>query len=174
MSRRSGPRAALRTARGILLATCSAALSVSAHALGGGHLPDAPTTVLLSALIGWAATAAADRTRGVTGVMAVLGTGQLLLHVALAGMSGHSSTSAAMIAAHVVATACTALLIAHAESMLAVAVAALELLLPRVSVTVPVPPATARPAAVRPVDLTPLAQRLLRSVHGRRGPPRYS
>ncbi|MFF5989693.1 hypothetical protein [Prauserella flavalba] len=169
---RSGPsRSALRSARGVLLAISSAALATSAHGFADGELPHPATTVLLSVLIGWVSTAAADRTRGLPGILLVLGGAQLVMHLVLTELSGHATGGAGMTLAHVLATLGTALLLAHAESMLLVVVATLRLLLPRVWSPAPVPSATVARATVRPAGGTHVVDVLLRRVHGRRGPP---
>ncbi|MBK1784482.1 hypothetical protein [Prauserella cavernicola] len=171
MSSSSPSRAALPTARGVLLATSSAALAISAHGSADGEFPHLTTTILLTAVIGWAATAAADRTRGVAGVLLVLGSAQLAMHLVLTELSDHAAGGMGMTLAHVVATVVTALLLAHAESMLLAAVATLYLFLPLVWSAPPVPSATPGRTVVRPAGGVAFAEVLLRRVHGRRGPP---
>src|SRR5438067_2827992 len=117
VSRRQDRHAALRGGRGGLLAISSAGLAISAHALAGGGFPDTALTIVLTALIGWIGTALAGKTRGPAGVLAILGTGQLAMHVVLTELMGHMSTSVPMFLAHCAATVTTAVLLAHAESM---------------------------------------------------------
>ncbi|PXY32736.1 hypothetical protein BAY60_05285 [Prauserella muralis] len=164
----------MRQARGVLLSLASAALAVSAHALADGELPHLSTTVVLTALIGWVSTAAADKTRGLPGILLVLGGAQLVTHLVLAELSGHAAGGPAMTASHVAATACTALLLAHAESMLLTAVSALRLLLPVAWTPAPVGAPAVRRAVVRPAGGEPVVDVLLRRVHRRRGPPALS
>lgn len=156
------------------MSLASAALAVSAHALAGGGLPHLSTTVVLGILIGWVSTAVADRTRGLPGILLVLGSAQLLTHLVLAELSGHAAGGPAMTASHVVATVFTACLLAHAESMLLTAVAALSVLLPVVWGPVPVGAPAVRRSVVRPAGGTTVVDVLLRRVHRRRGPPALS
>ncbi|MFC4005162.1 hypothetical protein ACFS2C_26850 [Prauserella oleivorans] len=174
MSRRSQLHRALSTARGVLLAVSSAALSVTAHGLAGGGVPHPATTLLLTVLIGWVGTAAADRTRGTRGILLVLGCGQMATHLLLAELSGHPGEPPTMLAAHAVATVLTAMLLAHAESMLAVALAALRRLLPLALRLAPVPSAPALPTLALPAGATTVVEVVLRRMHGRRGPPALS
>jgi hypothetical protein len=85
----------MRVVRGGLLAISSAALAVSAHVLADGGLPDAAMTVLLTVLIGWTATALAAKTRGPVPTVAVLGAGQLVMHVVLSTLATHPEPHAA-------------------------------------------------------------------------------
>lgn len=161
-----------RRIRGVLLAGCSAALTVSAHTLADGHLPQLPTTVLLTVLIGWISTAAAEHTRGFGGILLVLGGAQLVSHLVLGELSGHPGGDIAMLASHVVATVLTALVLARAESVLSSGMAAIRLLLPSVWLSAPPPPAAVAVAATRPTGDGHAIEVLLHRVHRRRGPPR--
>jgi hypothetical protein len=172
-------RSALRVVRGGLLAFSSAALAVSAHALAGAGLPDASMTVVLTILIGWIATALAGRTRGPLGALALLAPAQLLMHVVLGALMAHPGGpgtatggvhGAAMTAAHAAATVLTAALVAHAESMLRIAVASLRLLLPVVWTPAPIPAAAPAPPLPHRAG-TDAVTVVLRRVRGRRGPP---
>ncbi|GAA1967151.1 hypothetical protein [Amycolatopsis minnesotensis] len=175
MSRHPNGRNPLRVARGGLLAASSAALAVSAHAFADGVLPDTALTVLLTLLIGWVATALADRTKGPLGAFAVLGAGQLVMHVVLSDLMDHGTSSrvdgAVMTAAHVVATGIAAVLVTTAESMLRAAVSALWLFLPTVWRPAPVPTGPVAPTAARPAADCPHVGVVLRRVCARRGPP---
>ncbi|SFJ56705.1 hypothetical protein SAMN05421835_106271 [Amycolatopsis sacchari] len=172
MNRPRARHGASRVARGALLALSSAGLAITAHALADGGLPDTALTLLLTALIGWIGSALAERTRGPLGVLAVLGTAQLAMHLVLTGLMDHGTATPGMYLAHAVATALTAGLLSHAESMLRVGVARLWLLLPVVWHPAPV---AAGPVPVPvPAPDVPLVSVLLRRVHGRRGPPARS
>ncbi|QWF80339.1 hypothetical protein [Amycolatopsis sp. CA-230715] len=174
MSRHPNGRNPLRVARGTLLAASSAALAVSAHAFADGGLPDTALTVLLTLLIGWVATGLTDRTTGPLGAFAVLGAGQLVMHVVLSDLMDHGTSQvdgAVMTAAHVVATGIAAVLVATAESMLRTAVAALRLLLPTVWRPAPVPSGPVQATAARPSADCPHVGVVLRRVCARRGPP---
>ncbi|RZQ62218.1 hypothetical protein EWH70_21585 [Amycolatopsis suaedae] len=164
--------------RGGLLAVSAPALAVSAHSLGGGGTPDLSLTLLLTVLTSWVATELAERTRGPLGMLAVLGTGQLVMHIVLTDLipHGHGASTVngwTMTAAHVVATCLTAGMLSAAERWLVAAAAGMRRLMPVVRLSAPVPPRPQRPAvtfAPGP-ELTPL---LVRRVHGRRGPPVHS
>ncbi|WP_024876940.1 hypothetical protein [Saccharomonospora piscinae] len=172
MSRSRAPDRALRGIRGVLLASCSAILSVTAHTLGGGHLPHLVPTVAMTVLIGWVSTALASQTRGRGGILLVLGGAQLVTHLVLGELSGHAVEGPAMLACHVVATVVTALVLAHAEAMLAVAISALWAL--RVLFVVvcgsPAPEGTA-PLGGTPQGAFRAVEVLLRRAHPLRGPP---
>jgi hypothetical protein len=162
---------ASRLLRGGLLALCSAGLAITAHTLADGALPDTSLTLLLTALIGWTGAALAEKTKGPLGVLAVLGTAQLAMHLVLSELMGHAAHAHPnMYLAHAMATLLTAGLLSHAETMAGFAVARLWLLLPVVWRPAPVPAAGALFAAA-PAAETPLISVLLRRVHGRRGPP---
>ena len=162
--------------RGCLLTTASAGLGTTAHALADGTLPDLPMTALLTALIGWTSTSLAHRTRGAVGILAILGSGQLAMHLVLTDLVGHGhqapGASNTMTTAHVLATILTAVVLARAETLLLLVEATLRLVLPTVHGPAPVPagprPATSPQAGPRPLDL------YFRRAHGRRGPPATS
>ncbi|MFC4083972.1 hypothetical protein [Amycolatopsis samaneae] len=161
-----------------MLAVSSAALAVTAHALADGGVPDAALTLLLTGLIGWTATALAGKARGPLATIALLGGGQLVMHLVLTTLAGHDLPAAGagvtMIAAHVVATVCTALLLARADAMLLAALSGLRAVLPLLFGTVPVPAAAPAPLPVRTAGPGHLLDVQLRRAHGRRGPPRHS
>ncbi|MBO0839479.1 MAG: hypothetical protein J2O49_01475, partial [Sciscionella sp.] len=161
--RRVAPRRAqhhpvARVLRGTLLAGCSSALAIAAHAIGGGGLPDAGVTALLTVLIAAGGIALADRQRGTVAILTALGVSQLGMHemlgvladpgMANAGMA-HMSTMPApsasyasmihpstihptvMLAGHALAVLITAWLLAGAESAIFGLAGALCGLLPR-------------------------------------------
>ncbi|MFI6030922.1 hypothetical protein [Amycolatopsis magusensis] len=180
MSRVRSEHSALRVVRGTLLASASAALAVTAHGLADGALPSPSLTLLLTALIGWTSTALADRTKGLPGILLVLGPAQVVMHFVLTELSGHTSVHSgsgvlegtlSMTAAHTLAVLGTAVLLAHAESLLAVVVASLRLLLPVVWTAVPVSGGPVRPVTVHPELSAGAIPVFLRTVLGRRGPP---
>ncbi|WP_020669001.1 hypothetical protein [Amycolatopsis nigrescens] len=166
-----------------MLAVSAAALAVTAHAAAGGGVPDVSLTLLLTVLIGWVATSLAGRTRGLPGILAVLGAAQLIMHLVLTELMGHSGHSGLgvppaglMTLAHVLATAGTALLLAHAERMLLAVAAGLRLLLPVLWRHAPVPhgPARALPGVPDAAPGHLEMSVLLRRVCARRGPPACS
>ncbi|NKQ53381.1 hypothetical protein HFP15_10860 [Amycolatopsis sp. K13G38] len=157
--------------RGVLLASSSAGLAVTAHALADGELPNTALTLLLTALVGWTGSALAEKVRGPLGILAVLGVAQAAMHLVLTELAGHMGPAHAdMYLTHATATAVTALLVARAEWMLRVAVSRLGLL-PLVVRGQPPVPAGPAPAPVVCAPDVPLMSVLLKRVHGRRGPP---
>ncbi|MDV6010883.1 hypothetical protein F8178_00030 [Haloechinothrix sp. LS1_15] len=164
-----------------MLAASATTLGIAAHAAAGGGLPDASVTVVVLALIGWAATSLADRARGVPATVAVLGTAQLVMHGALTVLGPHgghheAATTAgavAMAAAHAAATLLTALLLTRAERGIRLVCSSLRRILPRVWQSPPPVPA-AVPAGVPVLAggfLLPAYRVHFRRICGRRGPP---
>lgn len=159
--------------RGAFVGSASGAVSIAAHALGGGTVaPDQATLALLLAactLVGFLVTAVRSR-HGAAEVMAMLGIGQAIGHMALSLGHHHSGgMTAVMLVAHLIAIPVGALLIhgaeiaaARAASSVRRAVVALETL-PYLSLS----PVVAVPAgsAATPRRL------LLSSGIGTRGPP---
>ncbi|WP_308216343.1 hypothetical protein [Prauserella aidingensis] len=178
MRTRTPPGRLMPAVRGVLLAATSAALSVTAHGAAGGGLPHPATTVVVSSLTGWVATATAHRARGIRGILLFLGSGQLAAHVLLTTLSGHGGEGPAMLAGHALATVATACVLAHAEAVLARASTAVRAILP--VVTWRWRPCrrpqhvAAHPPLALPDAATTVVEVLLRRVHGRRGPPAVS
>lgn len=177
--------AVLGATRGVLLAVCAAALSVTAHWLADGGLPDPAMTVLLAGLFGWTATALARKARGAVATLTLLGAAQLVMHLLLTTLAGHDghaghdmgampgSTGLGMVTAHAVATVLTALLLARADATLLTVLAVLRAFLPRLLTPLPIP---AAPALV-PVRVDAPGHLVgvdLRRIRGRRGPPVHS
>jgi hypothetical protein len=172
--------AVLGATRGVSLAVCATALSVTAHRIADGGLPDPAMTVLLAGLFGWTTTALARKARGTTATIALLGAAQLVMHLLLTTLAGHhdmyampGSTGLGMVTAHAVATVLTALLLARADAMLLAVLAVLRAILPRLLTPLPVP---AAPASV-PVRVDAPGHLVgvdLRRIRGRRGPPGHS
>jgi hypothetical protein len=171
-------RAALSATRGSLLAVTSATLSVTAHVLADGELSDPALTVLLTGLIGWIATALAGKARGPVATLALLGAGQVVMHLVLVTLAGHDmygmpgrAGGLTMLAAHAIATLLTALLLAKADAMLLAVLSAVRAILPWLLPALPVP-AAAPVAMPARTDVPPhLVGVDLRRIHGRRGPP---
>jgi hypothetical protein len=164
-----------------LLAVSAAALSVTAHRLADGGLPDPAMTVLLTGLFGWTATALTRRARGTVATITLLGAAQLVMHLLLTTLSGHhdmytmpDTTGLGMVGAHAVATVLTALLLARADATLLTVLAVLRAFLPRLLTPLPVP--VAAPALVPARTAAPghLVGVDLRRIRGRRGPPVHS
>ena len=181
MSTPARHRGALAAVRGGLLALSSASLAVTAHAAADGGLPDPALTLLLTGLLGWTATALADRARGRLGTIAVLGAGQLVMHLVLTTLGGHDPSGAAtapdgwaMTAAHAAATVLTALVLARADAMLLAVLRAVRMILPLLVPPLPVPVGAPLVARRRPDNAVPRTQLELRRVRCRRGPPACS
>jgi hypothetical protein len=160
-----------RPLRGLLVAVCTAALTVTAHTLADGQVPHPWVTVLLTVTLGGFSTALAERTRGFAGVLVALGSGQVLAHLALSALSGHHGGGLAMTLSHAVATGGTAVVLVHAESVVRVALACLRTLLPPVWRPHPIPWPEPVSGRVRPAADTQVTGILLQRVHPRRGPP---
>jgi hypothetical protein len=169
--------AALGAVRGSLLAVSSAVLSVMAHHLADGGLPDPALTMLLAGLVGWTATALARKARGPLATIALLGSAQVIMHLVLTTLSRHDMSGPgnysglAMFTAHAIATLLTALLLARADAMLLTVLAVLRAILPRLLAPLPVPaaaPVRLPAPAWAPGHLIGID---LRRAYGRRGPP---
>ncbi len=155
--------------RSAVLAGLSALLAAVGHTAGGGTLPDLAVLLPLLPLLAWAFTGAASRCGSLAGTVAVLATGQFVLHSAIELL--HASHSGPrMLAMHAVATAIVALALRHADRGAAALMAALRRVLPRRLV----PPPADRPLPVLAVPGPALPARLARAfavAHSRRGPP---
>ncbi|WP_326960758.1 MULTISPECIES: hypothetical protein [unclassified Arthrobacter] len=90
--RTAAPFHALRT---VMVALTVLSLAAGAHALSGGALPAPGILLALLALTGLAATAATRLKLNLPVLAALLGAGQLVLHEALTGFSGHAVSAAA-------------------------------------------------------------------------------
>ncbi|HWM04719.1 MAG TPA: hypothetical protein VNP92_20470 [Actinophytocola sp.] len=183
MSRATAPGAP--GARGWLLASCSAALAIAAHASAGGNLSDSALTVLLTAVLAWGGTALARR-GGLVVLVGVLGATQLAQHLLLTEIAGsthgHSLTPPPvdgwlMFATHAVATLLSALLVLRADAALGAVHAAVAWMVGRLQALCPARPEAATANLVaRSVPARPgvLLEVLLRQVSARRGPPARS
>jgi hypothetical protein len=173
--------AVLGATRGVLLAVCAAALSVTAHRLADGGLPDPAMTGLLTALFGWTASTLARRARGPVATITLLGAAQLVMHLLLTTLADHHDMAAApggtgfgMVAAHAFATLVTALLLARADATLLTVLAVLRAILPRLLTPLPVPSAAPVLVPARVAGPDHLVGVDLRRIRGRRGPPEHS
>jgi len=172
--------AVLGAARGALLAVSAGTLSVTAHQLADGCLPDPAMTVLLSSLFGWTAAALARKARGTVATIILLGAAQLVMHLLLTTLADHGDmyttpgSGLAMLAAHGVATVLTALLLARADAMLLTVLAVLRAILPRLLTPLPVPAAAPALLPARVDGADHLVGVDLRRIRGRRGPPVHS
>ncbi|MEC3982110.1 hypothetical protein [Amycolatopsis sp. H20-H5] len=164
-----------------MLAVSSAALTITAHAVADGGMPDPALTLLLTALIGWTAAALAGKARGPLATAAVLGGGQVVMHLVLTSLDTHAGMSGAamgggmtMTAAHGSATILLALLLARADALLLTVLSCLRALLPLVHRPLPVPVAAPSPVLALPAGPGHLLDVVLCRVQGRRGPPVWS
>lgn len=149
-------------------------MAVSAHALGDGHLPALGLTALLMVLVGWVSAAAAEYIQGPGGILLLLGGAQLVTHFLLGGMTGHGGSGLPMTVSHVGATLLTALLLARAETLLAVAASAVRRLLPQGWREPDAPAAHVYGVVVHAPGGELVLQVLLRRICRRRGPPSLS
>jgi len=175
--------AVLGATRGVSLAVCAAALSVTAHRLADGGLPDPAMTALLTGLFGWTAAALARKARGPLATIALLGAAQLVMHLLLTTLAEHhahdmaatpGTTGPGMVFAHAIATVLTALLLARADTMLLTVLAVLRAILPRLLTPLPVPSAAPALVPARTAGPDHLVGVDLRRIRGRRGPPVHS
>ncbi|MFF1611055.1 hypothetical protein ACFVYA_25020 [Amycolatopsis sp. NPDC058278] len=166
-----------------MLAVSAGALSVTAHRLADGGLPDPAMTVLLTGLFGWTAAALTRKARGPVATVALLGAAQLVMHLLLTTLAGHHAhdmdavpgpTGLGMTAAHTIATLLTALLLARADTMLLTVLAVLRAILPRLLTPLPVPSAAPALVPARTAGPDHLVGVDLRRIRGRRGPPGHS
>lgn len=156
--------------RGVTLTLLVALLTASGHVAAGGGLPDLSLLVVVVPLLGAAFVAMAERTRSFSGTVAVLATGQLVLHATLAALHPMAAGDRAMLAAHVLVTLVTAVAVRYADAAVLAIAAVLRRVVPR---RLPPPPAD-RPLPARPVpplDLPARRARRLAVADVRRGPP---
>ena len=161
----------LRTLRGAALALTSAALTITAHGLGGGEISEFIHALPLVALIAFAAASLADKRTGKLSIIAGLGTAQLAQHLLLTWVNHeHTNTlTGQMFVAHLVAATLTGLLLFHAENALFRLFAAVTRLIPRRLTPLPVT------TPVRTFTSTPYVRNAhhtdLRRANGLRAPP---
>ncbi|MEK6439215.1 hypothetical protein [Pseudonocardia sp. T1-2H] len=68
----------------------SALLAIAAHVAGSGSPPQTASLVIAVVALAAASSAVADRQRGLLGVLALTGAGQLAVHLVLFGLDGHA------------------------------------------------------------------------------------
>lgn len=176
--RPSSPNPGIRAARGVLLGVSSAVLTLTAHTVADGAMPDPSLAVAIAALFGWAATTLADRRR-MLGILLTLAGAQLVIHLLLTLLSAHPTHAASpvsdgtMLAAHAIATVVLAGLLSTAECGLVTVASALRRLLPVVAGPAPFPLGPA-PAVVAPAAAGGHPSVRHPRVNARRGPPTSS
>jgi hypothetical protein len=148
----------------------TAALAVAAHGAGGGALPNGATAALLAVVAATAGAVAATVSPASTPryLLGLLAVGQLLGHLLLSAADHHhhQATKPAMVAAHVIATATGAMLIAAGERLWR-ALSRTVCAVVRIVCTVAAQPA----AAARRADQPLRSALLLAASVSHRGPP---
>ncbi|GGU23558.1 hypothetical protein [Lentzea flava] len=163
------PTAPLRRARCAAVGVVTGALAVLAHTSADGHLPDAGLVFSLVALLTWACSGFARHELTPGRLLVLIGGGQLAMHLMMSLASSrhvHEPDPSRMVAAHVVATAATVVVLAVAERAVLAVARALASVLPRRLASLP---ATA-PLVVATPRLAP-AQVVFLDVLSWRGPP---
>ncbi|OLR95608.1 hypothetical protein BJP25_00210 [Actinokineospora bangkokensis] len=165
-----------------MLGLCCTGLAVAAHGTAGGGVPDTAVTAVMTALVGWAGTAVADRRGGVLATLAVLAVSQAGLHVLLTYIAddhpGQEPSAVLptplMLGLHALATLLAAVLLTRAGvAFTAIATAVLRWV--GVLVVVLGAGSTApRPLPVVEWDPDRTVLGVLRRSLGRRGPPLFS
>ncbi|WP_280430317.1 hypothetical protein [Nocardia brasiliensis] len=169
------PVASMARVRGAFVGSASGAVSIAAHAVGGGTVSatQSPLVLLIAACTGVGVLVGVRRNRyGVAEIMGLLAIGQAVGHLALTAAPGHQHSagmSAVMLGAHLAAIPLGAALIRGAELAVVRALSAANQAV-RVLHTAPAPPF--EPAYAIPLGSLTTPRRLLRSSgFGRRGPP---
>lgn len=110
---------ARRVTRSTVAAVVTVLLAVAAHGAGGGTLPSWPALLPVVAIVARISYVLADRPLPRWQIITLLGTAQLAVHllVTLTAHGGHAETGPVMVACHILGTAATALVLAHAEHL---------------------------------------------------------
>ncbi|NEW37397.1 hypothetical protein GV794_24405 [Nocardia cyriacigeorgica] len=163
--------------RGAFVGSASGAVSIAAHALGGGVVtPGSPSVTLLlgaCALIGMVARALPVRP-GSAQVMLLLTAGQAIGHLALTAAPGHhhgSGSAAIMLVAHLLAIPVGAVLIHGAEQAARRAVSSVHRAVAALCTALAAPPPWAPRSLATSADPLIPPRPLLTSGAGTRGPP---
>lgn len=170
-------RSAVASLRGAFVGSACGAVSIAAHALGGGVVApgSAPITLLLGAcaLIGTLARALPLRP-GLAQVMLLLTAGQAIGHLALTAGPGHqhgSHSAAIMLATHLVAIPAGAVLIQGAELAARRSLSSVRRAVSALCAVLAGPPPWAPSSLVAGSDPLIPPRLLLTSGRGTRGPP---
>jgi hypothetical protein len=167
-----------RLARGAVVGAVCLVLSLGSHAAAGGDVPGVGAVLLAGCVAVAVCTWWAARRRGPVALLALTGSLQVGLHLLLQLVAGHGATGAlvpgpAMVAAHVLAAASMAWVLAGGEDALWEVCAALtHAWAPATGTASPVPPGPAVPPSP-PTRMEPAGIVLARS-RPRRGPPARS
>jgi hypothetical protein len=156
--------------RGTAAGLLTAALTLAAHSLGGGHLLVGATTLQLAVVAGIVGTLATSLSGGVRGLAALLALGQTAGHAVLAAHGDHTGTGAptwVMIAAHGAATVLAASLISLGDRLCRTLSRAVRGAAP----CPPTPVSAAQTVALWAADQPMRAALVLASSISHRGPP---
>ncbi|WP_280478351.1 hypothetical protein [Nocardia cyriacigeorgica] len=171
----SGPAAA--SLRGAFVGSACGAVSIAAHAVGGGAVAPGSSSVTLllaaCALIG-VLTRALPLRPGLAQVMVLLTAGQAVGHLALTAGPGHqhgSHSAALMLATHLIAIPIGAVLIRGAELAARRAVSRVHRAVARLCAVLLAPAPSAPNCLVADTDPLIPPRPLLTSGRGTRGPP---
>ncbi|MFJ1455810.1 hypothetical protein [Nocardia sp. N2S4-5] len=160
--------------RGASVGAAAGAVSVAAHALGGGSVGLGSAAVsLLVAACALTGVLVASVGTGLARLMVLLAAGQAVGHAALSVAPGHCHPpvfTAAMVVAHLVAIPVGALLVRGAEVALGRVLSSVRRMVVALGVVPAVPAAVWR--VVEGAGVVSLWRLLLSSGIGRRGPPR--
>jgi hypothetical protein len=168
-------RASQRAARAALVAGALALLTLAGHTAGGGRIDPLGLALVSLLSVGLAVATSAGRS-SLPRLLALLVAGQALLHLVLTFTAGHAAHSAghpstaAMVGGHVLAAGAAAVLVSHADGLLARWIAFVSAVIgPRVRPALQ--PAGAAPAPIAPVPHSPSHLNALLHQVVRRGPP---
>lgn len=164
-----------RRARAALTAAALLLLTISGHTAGGGSV-DVIGLAFVAALSVGLAISATTASLSIPRLLAVLVAGQLLLHLVLTFTTGHAAHGSnavpfgAMVAGHAVAAIVAALVVRHADALVARWIAFVSTVLgsrPRPGVTA----LDAPTSAIAPADRALVQLHALLHQVVRRGPP---
>ncbi|MDA2894115.1 hypothetical protein PDG61_24620 [Mycolicibacterium sp. BiH015] len=156
--------------RGTAAGLLTAALTLAAHGLAGGHLPFGATGLQLAVVAGIVGGLAASLSGDVRGLAALLALGQTAGHAVLAAHGNHLGAAAptwVMIAAHGAATVLGAALISLGDRLCRLLSRAIRGAAQRP----PAPVSAAQTVALRGADQPMRAALALASSISHRGPP---
>jgi hypothetical protein len=166
-----------RLLRSAALAMLSTLLTAVGHVAGGGTVPDLALLVVLFPLLAGAFVTVAEHCRGVVGMIATLGAGQLALHLLMVLLHPMDhlaepvvSPGPGMLGLHAAVTLVIAGVLRYADAAAAELGAALRRVVPRRLRPLPAD----RPLPTRAVPGPAVPARIARGLavtHVRRGPP---
>jgi hypothetical protein len=168
-------RASQRTARAALVAGALALLTLAGHTAGGDRVDPLGLALVSLLSVGLAVATTAGRST-LPRLLAVLLAGQALLHLVLTFTAGHAAhgvghpSTAAMIGGHVLAAGAAAVLVSHADGLIARWIAFVTAVIgPRVRPALE--PTGAAPESIAPAPHPLVHLNALLHQVVRRGPP---